>query len=43
MHRVDRYAMYLRELSGVAEAYAMFIFPTELPYNILYYYDRMFT
>ncbi len=34
MQRVDRYAMYLRELSGVAEAYAMFIFPTELPYNI---------
>ncbi|KAK0245080.1 isoprenoid synthase domain-containing protein [Armillaria nabsnona] len=34
MHRVDRYAMYLRELSGIAEAYAKFIFPTELPYNI---------
>ncbi|KAK0438915.1 isoprenoid synthase domain-containing protein [Armillaria borealis] len=34
MHRVDRYAMYLRELSGILEAYAMFIFPTELPYKI---------
>ncbi|KAK0502089.1 isoprenoid synthase domain-containing protein [Armillaria luteobubalina] len=33
-HRVDRYASYLRELSGLGEAYAMFIFPAELPYNI---------
>ncbi|SJL11743.1 uncharacterized protein ARMOST_15151 [Armillaria ostoyae] len=34
MHKVDKYAMYLRELSGIAEAYAMFIFPAELPNNI---------
>ncbi|PBK98175.1 terpenoid synthase [Armillaria gallica] len=30
----DRYAIYLREMSGIAEAYTMFIFPAELPYNI---------
>ncbi|KAK0214482.1 isoprenoid synthase domain-containing protein [Armillaria fumosa] len=34
MHRVDTYALYIRELSGLGEAYAMFIFPAELPYNI---------
>ncbi|KAK0234402.1 hypothetical protein EDD85DRAFT_968792 [Armillaria nabsnona] len=34
VHRVDRYAIYLRETSGISEAYAMFIFPAELPYNI---------
>ncbi|KAK0245079.1 isoprenoid synthase domain-containing protein [Armillaria nabsnona] len=33
-HKVDRYAVFLRELSGIAEAYAMFIFPEELPYNL---------
>ncbi|PBK66612.1 terpenoid synthase [Armillaria solidipes] len=33
MHRVDRYALYLREMSGLGEAYAMFIFPAELQYN----------
>ncbi len=26
--------MFLRELSGVAEAYAVFIFPAELPYSV---------
>ncbi|PBK94476.1 terpenoid synthase, partial [Armillaria gallica] len=34
VHKVDRYAIYLREMSGIPEAYAMFIFPAELPYNI---------
>ncbi len=34
MQKVDRYALYLHEMSGISEAYAMFIFPTELPYNI---------
>ncbi|KAK0187417.1 hypothetical protein F5146DRAFT_1210165 [Armillaria mellea] len=33
MDKVDTYALYLREMSGLGEAYAMFIFPTELPYN----------
>ncbi|SJL17573.1 uncharacterized protein ARMOST_21125 [Armillaria ostoyae] len=33
MHRVDRYALYLREMSGLGEAYAMFIFPAELQYS----------
>ncbi|KAK0442254.1 isoprenoid synthase domain-containing protein [Desarmillaria tabescens] len=33
-HKVDRYAIYLRELSGLAEAYAVFIFPTEMPYTV---------
>ncbi|KAK0234405.1 isoprenoid synthase domain-containing protein [Armillaria nabsnona] len=32
--KVDRYALYLRELSGIGEAYAMFIFPAELPYDV---------
>ncbi|KAK0197821.1 isoprenoid synthase domain-containing protein, partial [Armillaria mellea] len=31
---IDRYALFLRDLSGIAEAYAMFIFPEELPYNL---------
>ncbi|PBK66736.1 terpenoid synthase [Armillaria solidipes] len=33
-HKVDRYAVFLRELSGIPEAYAMFIFPKDLPYNL---------
>ncbi|SJL03224.1 uncharacterized protein ARMOST_06572 [Armillaria ostoyae] len=33
-HKVDKYAMFLRELSGIAEAYAVFIFPAELPYSV---------
>ncbi|SJL14644.1 uncharacterized protein ARMOST_18109 [Armillaria ostoyae] len=33
VHRVDRYALYLREMSGLGEAYAMFIFPAELQYS----------
>ncbi|KAK0232614.1 isoprenoid synthase domain-containing protein [Armillaria fumosa] len=33
-HKVDRYALFLRDLSGIAEAYAMFIFPEDLPYNL---------
>ncbi|KAK0214464.1 isoprenoid synthase domain-containing protein [Armillaria fumosa] len=34
MHRVDKYALYLHELSRLGEAYAMFIFPAELPYHV---------
>ncbi len=26
--------MFLRELSGIADAYIMFIFPTEMPYSV---------
>ncbi|KAG7440245.1 terpenoid synthase [Guyanagaster necrorhizus] len=33
-HKVDKYAIFLRELSGIAEAYAVFMFPAELPYNL---------
>ncbi|SJL16070.1 uncharacterized protein ARMOST_19586 [Armillaria ostoyae] len=33
-HKVDRYAIFLRELSGIPEAYTMFIFPKDLPYNL---------
>ncbi|KAK0440732.1 isoprenoid synthase domain-containing protein [Armillaria borealis] len=33
-HKVDKYTMFLRELSGIAEAYAVFIFPAELPYSV---------
>ncbi|PBK89328.1 terpenoid synthase [Armillaria gallica] len=33
-HKVDKYAVFLRELSGIADAYIMFIFPTELPYTV---------
>ncbi|KAK0197898.1 isoprenoid synthase domain-containing protein [Armillaria mellea] len=29
-----KYAIFLRELSGIAEAYAAFIFPSELPYSV---------
>ncbi|KAK0232665.1 isoprenoid synthase domain-containing protein [Armillaria fumosa] len=32
--KVDKYAIFLREPSGIAEAYAMFIFPSELPYSV---------
>ncbi|KAK0438995.1 isoprenoid synthase domain-containing protein [Armillaria borealis] len=32
--KVDKYAIFLRELSGIAEAYAVFIFPTDLPYSV---------
>ncbi|KAK0481283.1 isoprenoid synthase domain-containing protein, partial [Armillaria novae-zelandiae] len=32
--KFDMYALYLRELSGLGEAYAMFIFPAEVPDNI---------
>ncbi|PBK89268.1 terpenoid synthase [Armillaria gallica] len=31
---IDKYALYLRELSGIAEAYAVFVFPAEFPYSI---------
>ncbi|KAK0197859.1 isoprenoid synthase domain-containing protein, partial [Armillaria mellea] len=31
---VDKYAIFLRELSGIADAYIMFIFPAELPYSV---------
>ncbi|KAK0475152.1 isoprenoid synthase domain-containing protein, partial [Armillaria novae-zelandiae] len=31
---IDKYAIFLRELSGIAEAYAVFIFPSELPYSV---------
>ncbi|SJL14582.1 uncharacterized protein ARMOST_18045 [Armillaria ostoyae] len=34
IHKVEKYAMFLRELSGVSEAYAMFIFPADLPYDV---------
>ncbi|KAK0506721.1 isoprenoid synthase domain-containing protein, partial [Armillaria luteobubalina] len=33
-HKVDRYALFLRDLSGMPEAYTMFIFPKDLPYNL---------
>ncbi|KAK0432603.1 uncharacterized protein EV420DRAFT_1755377, partial [Desarmillaria tabescens] len=33
-HKVEKYAVFLRELSGIAEAYAVFIFPTEMPYSV---------
>ncbi|KAK0446566.1 uncharacterized protein EV420DRAFT_896482 [Desarmillaria tabescens] len=33
-YKVDRYAVFLRELSGIADAYAVFIFPTEMPYCV---------
>ncbi|KAK0506742.1 isoprenoid synthase domain-containing protein, partial [Armillaria luteobubalina] len=33
-HKVDQYALFLRDLSGIAEAYAVFIFPEDLPYNL---------
>ncbi|KAK0442301.1 isoprenoid synthase domain-containing protein [Desarmillaria tabescens] len=33
-HRVDKYAMFLREISGIPDAYAMFIFPADLPYDV---------
>ncbi|PBK64255.1 terpenoid synthase [Armillaria solidipes] len=31
---IDKYALFLRDLSGIAEAYAMFMFPEELPYSL---------
>ena len=34
MHRADRYDIYYLEISRIPEAYTMFIFPTELPYNM---------
>ncbi|KAK0442258.1 isoprenoid synthase domain-containing protein [Desarmillaria tabescens] len=33
-HKVDRYTVFLRELSGIAEAYTIFMFPKDLPYNL---------
>ncbi|PBK64233.1 terpenoid synthase, partial [Armillaria solidipes] len=33
-HKVDRYALFLRDLSGMPEAYTVFIFPKGLPYNL---------
>lgn len=33
-HKVDRYALFLRDLSGMPEAYTVFIFPKDLPYNL---------
>ncbi|KAK0197842.1 isoprenoid synthase domain-containing protein [Armillaria mellea] len=35
-HKVDRYALFLRDLSGMPEAYTMFIFPKDLPYNLYF-------
>ncbi|KAK0506712.1 isoprenoid synthase domain-containing protein [Armillaria luteobubalina] len=33
-HKIEKYAIFLRELSGIADAYIEFIFPTELPYSV---------
>ncbi|KAG7440246.1 terpenoid synthase [Guyanagaster necrorhizus] len=33
-HKNDKYAMFLREISGDSDAYAMFIFPADLPYHV---------
>ncbi|KAK0197805.1 isoprenoid synthase domain-containing protein [Armillaria mellea] len=32
--KVDKYILFLRGLSGISEAYAIFIFPKELPFNL---------
>ncbi|KAK0197876.1 isoprenoid synthase domain-containing protein [Armillaria mellea] len=31
---IDKYAIFLRELNGAAEAFAIFIFPSELPFSV---------
>ncbi|KAK0438256.1 hypothetical protein EV421DRAFT_974245 [Armillaria borealis] len=33
-HKVDKSAVFLRELSGMLEAYTMFMFPKDLRYNL---------
>ncbi|KAK0421596.1 hypothetical protein EV421DRAFT_970410 [Armillaria borealis] len=33
-HKVDKSAVFLRELSGILEAYTMLMFPKDLPYNL---------
>ncbi|KAG7440257.1 terpenoid synthase [Guyanagaster necrorhizus] len=33
-HTVEEYAMFLRELGGLAEGYSLHIFPRELPYAV---------
>ncbi|KAK0506732.1 isoprenoid synthase domain-containing protein [Armillaria luteobubalina] len=33
-HRIEEYAIFLREQCGLAEAFAMFIFPRDIPYHL---------
>lgn len=33
-HRIEAYAMFLRDLTGVADACAMFIFPNGIPWGV---------